>query len=111
MTPISVTVDGQGKIKCIPDPYEVPRNSGTVNIFWRMATADYEISGITDLPSSEFFDSGKNGHTGWKIKDKNDDFSLTDYKYNIQVTSTTTGKMTELDPIIRNGGQDDDLVP
>lgn len=111
MPPITVTVDASGNISCTPDVYTVPRNSGTVNIFWRMDTAGYEISDISGLPSSEFFGSAKNGGTGWKIQDKNDNVSITDYPYSVQVASTATGEVTEHDPIIRNGGQDEDLIP
>ena len=106
MPPITVTVDEEGNISCDPDIYEVTRNSGTVNIIWKMDTAGYEISGISGLPSPEFFDSAKNGNTGWKVKDKNDDTKVTDHPYSVQVASTSTGEKKEYDPIIRNGGQD-----
>jgi hypothetical protein len=111
MPPITVAVDAHGNISCDPDIYAVPRNSGTVNIFWRMDTTGYRISGISGLPSGQFFDSVQNGGTGWKVKDKNDNVNLTDYPYRVRVASTATGEVTEHDPIIRNGGQDDDLIP
>jgi len=106
---IKVTVDQNGDPSCDPETYDVGKSNGTVNIFWRMDTAGYEISGISGLPAPEFFDSASSGNTGWKVKDKND--NLTSYPYTIQVASTTSGKVTEYDPIIKNGGQDDDLVP
>jgi hypothetical protein len=100
---IKVTVDQQGKISCDPEVYDVGPSNGTVNIFWRMDTAGYKVSGITDLPPPEFFDSVANGSTGWKVKDKND--NRIDYSYTVEVQSTATGEMTEHDPIIKNGGQ------
>jgi len=106
---ITVTVDGSGHVECDPDDYPVPKNSGTVNIFWRMATAGYKVSGISGLTSSDFFDSKPSGGTGWKIKDKNQISGPN--IYNVDVKHTATGKVTEHDPIIRNGGQDEDIVP
>jgi hypothetical protein len=101
---IKVTVDRHGNAECDPDDYPVPRNSGTVNIFWRMDTAGYKVSGITGLTSSDFSVSKPSGGTGWKIQDKNKIAGPN--TYNVQVESTATGEVTEHDPIIRNGGQD-----
>ena len=101
--PIKVTVDGSGNPSCDPDPYPVGKSNGTVNIFWRMDTTGYKVSGISGLPAGEFFDSEANGRTGWKVKDKNQ--TIQDYAYTVQVASTATGDVTEHDPIIKNGGQ------
>jgi hypothetical protein len=104
---IKVTVDKQGNVTCDPETYNVGKSNGTVNIFWRMDTAGYKVSDISGLPSPEFFDSGPNGNTGWKVKDKND--KIADYLYTVEVASTATGEVTEHDPVIKNGGQH--LVP
>ncbi len=101
---IEVTVDQHGNVECFPDDYSVAKNSGTVNIFWRMVTTGYKVSGITGLTSSDFFDSKRSGKTDWKIQDKNKIKGPN--TYNVQVASTATGEVTEHDPIIRNGGQD-----
>ena len=106
---IRVTVDGSGNPSCDPETYDVGKSNGTVNIFWRMDTAGYRVSGISGLPASEFPTSVANGGTGWKVTDKNQ--NIDDYPYTVQVASTASGEVTEHDPIIRNGGQDDDLVP
>ena len=106
--PITVTVDGSGNPICDPDPYDVGPSRGIVNIHWRMDTTGYRVSGISGLPASEFYDSEANGRTGWKVKDRNQ--TIHDYPYTVLVASTATGDVTEHDPIIRNGGQNDDRV-
>ena len=100
---IKVTVDKHGSPSCDPDTYPVGRSTGTVNIFWRMDTTGYRVSGISGLPAGEFFKSKANGETGWKVKDKNK--TTHDYPYTVQVASIATGDVTEHDPIIKNGGQ------
>jgi hypothetical protein len=102
--PISVTVDALGNPTCAPGTYDVGKSKGTVVIHWRMDTQGYKVSGVTGLPASEFIDSASNGNTGWKVTDKNN--VVGDYSYTIQVTSIPQGTKTELDPIIRNGGQE-----
>lgn len=103
---IKVSVNN-GKVSCDPDTYNVGKSNGTVVIIWTMKTKGYEISGLSGLPSPEFFDSEANGKTGWKIKDKNN--TVKDYDYTVQVKKVATGAVTELDPIIRNGGQN--IIP
>jgi hypothetical protein len=98
---VSVTVDENG------DPQardlDVGKSSGNVNIKWSMDTDGWEITDIEKLPSDEFFDKEKDGKTGYKITDKNDNTQT--YSYTITIKNLTTRQILKHDPTIRNGGR------
>jgi len=61
-----------------------------------------ENDNVSGLPDSEFAEEGNNGN-GWKVKDKS--YNTNDYSYTVQVQKTTSGRVLQHDPTIRNGGQ------
>lgn len=107
---VTVSVNSNGKVtsSCSPDPAVIAHSNGITNIFWAMATSSpssgYKISGLTDLDPNEFTAQGRNGTTGWKATDANNDTTPTDYPYTVAVTEITTGNTHIHDPTIRNGG-------
>jgi hypothetical protein len=100
---ISVTVDDKGKISADPNPLSVGQSNGNVTIKWVMDTPGWEITDVSGLPNSEFPTSGKDGGTGWKVTDKND--NTNDYRYQVTATHTESGQVLRHDPTIRNGGR------
>ena len=107
-TQVTVTVDSSGTPSCKPDPLDVGKSNGAVVIKWTVKPAGWKITNLTNdsgdpLDSAVFSSSKKNGTTGWKITDKNDDKKSYDYKITVQ--STTTNQEVVHDPVIRNGGQ------
>lgn len=109
---VTVTVDANGNASssCSPDPAVIPHSNGVTNIFWSMATSspsnEYKISNLTGLDPNEFTAQGRNGTSGWRATDANNNSVTTNYPYTIAVTETATGKTHMHDPTIRNGGAD-----
>jgi len=108
MPSVKVYVDDEGAITCKPDPLKVGKTQGSVVIKWKMKTAGWEITGITDpdgnpLPKRKFIDSKKDDKTDWKIRDMN--YDIDEYEYVVHVQSLKTGECIAHDPIIRNGGR------
>lgn len=107
---VTVTVDANGNVSssCSPDPAVVAHSNGATNIFWAMATSapsnEYKVSDLTGLDSNEFTAQGRNGTTGWRATDANNDTTTTDYPYTIVVAEISTGNTHAHDPTIRNGG-------
>jgi len=100
---MDVTVTGTAPDEVVSCPNtDVPKGNGNVVLNWNMVTAGWEITGMDGLPDTEFTGKQKNGGTGYKCTDKNDNSQ--NYSYTIEVTHTTTGRKLLHDPTIRNGG-------
>jgi hypothetical protein len=102
---MSVTVSGQEPnetVHCADT--DVPKGEGNVVLNWDIVTANWEITGLGNLPDNEFTGKSKKGGTGYKCTDKND--SVGNYAYTIEVTNKPTGRKLYHDPTIRNGGPD-----
>jgi len=104
---VDVYVDNDGAVTCVPDVLSTGKSWRTFRVFWRMASDDWEITGITTpgggpLDPNVFYDGKKNGR-GWKMKDKNPEPAT--YPYEVHVRNLETGKCIAHDPALRNGGR------
>jgi len=108
MPTVTVSVGSDASISCDPDTCDVGKTNGNVVIKWKMdndATSKlYEITAVT-FPNggTEFIDPGKDQGDGWKITDKNT--LVGDYSYEVTVALKSTGEKTNHDPVVRNGGR------
>ena len=98
---ISVTVDANDNPQAAN--LTLGKSNGNVSIKWKMDTAGWEITDISGLSAPEFVDKAKDGSTGYKITDKNDNTDT--YSYTITIQNTETLKILKHDPTIKNGGR------